>query len=717
MSKARVSRWRVRRAAAPKTGRAAPALDFVVSAGSPEPLGVTLDATGANVAVFSATAEAIDLCLYDEDGERELARLRLPERSGPVWHGHIAGVGPGARYGLRAHGRFAPHEGLFFNPTKLLLDPYAYAVDRPIVWHEAMQAEDPHHLGRPDEADSGPYTPKCVAMEPPPKIDPRRRPKVPWSETVLYEAHAKGLTKLWPGMNPEVAGTVEALGQPEVIRHIKQLGVTSVELLPLHLSADERRLAELGLTNYWGYNTIGFLAPEPALLGPNGLEGLRETVRRLHAAGLEAILDVVYNHTGEGGRGGAQLSFRGLDDRAYYRRSPPGGDDYANDSGCGNTVDLSHPMALRLALDSLRYWAERIGFDGFRFDLAPALTRGHDGGVGGSSFLDALLQDPVLRELKLIAEPWDIGYAGYQLGGFPAPFAEWNDRFRDHVRGFWRGEHGSAGGLADGFLGSASLFDRAGRRPWASVNFVACHDGFTLADLTMYFERRNHANLEDNRDGHGHNLSDNLGVEGPSDDPGVEERRALRRRNLLATVLLAQGAPMIRAGDEVAQTQNGNNNAYCQDNEISWIDWSVGDTALARFVGRVLAVRKRFPTVRQQAFLHARIRSTDQKPDVEWSSLAGGPVPWNDPEMPGFRVLLRGAAEALEAGRDDPDPVLLALNPSRHEVATPLPEIPGRRWRKVLDTTHPDAPARVVQSVTKLSAESLVVFAATPEKR
>jgi len=674
-------------------------MDARISQGAPEPLGLTLDADGANVAVFSEHAEAIELCLFDENGVE--ARHRLPARSGSVWHGHVAGVRAGQTYGLRAFGPYAPDAGHRFNPAKLLLDPYARALTSPVGWNDVLVGDDPTAPGRPDPRDSAGRLPKCVAAHDLPPIDLAERPDTPWDRTVVYEAHVKGLTQLWPDMDPSLRGRVEALGDERVIAYLKKLGVTAVELLPLHAFTTERHLAGRGLGNYWGYNSVSFFAPDPRYLGPGGVEGLRDAVRRLHASGIEAILDVVYNHSGESDDGGPTLSFRGLDNLSYYRRDLNGAGGYANDAGCGNTLNLAHPMVLRLVLDSLRWWATRIGVDGFRFDLATTLTRGPTGFDPGSAFLPAILQDPDLRGLKLIAEPWDIGPDGYRLGGFPAPFAEWNDRFRDAARGFWIGAPGSGADLGDALLGSARAFDRHGRRPWASLNAVAVHDGFTLADVASYAEKHNEANGENNRDGHNHNLSANMGVEGPTDRPDVLAARAKRRRNLLAMTFLAQGAPMLAAGDEIGRSQQGNNNAYCQDNEIAWIDWSAADKDLFAFCRRLIALRAATPALRQPVFLHGEARPKDGLPDVEWLGLDGGAVDWASCETSGMALLLR----AVEPDTAD-SWVFIAINPGADGTTATAPPIPGRTWLRVLDTG--DAPP----DGFGLSGESVAVFLA-----
>ncbi|MGE5766807.1 MAG: glycogen debranching protein GlgX [Bacteroidota bacterium] len=468
-----------------------------LAAGAPAPLGVTSDGDGCNIAVFSENATRIELCLFSEDGARETARLPLPEKTGPVWHGYLPGLAPGALYGLRAQGPYAPERGHRFNPHKLLLDPYARALTGRVTAVDATLGYDP---ASPDAdlsfstVDSAAAMPKCIVTAPSEPVPAAERPRRPWDETVIYEAHVKGLTRQWPGLADELRGSVEALAAEPVLEHLTALGITAVELLPVQALVDERRLTEQGLVNYWGYNTIGFFTPEPRYFGPRGLAGFRETVRRLHAAGLEVILDVVYNHSGEGDHLGPTLSFRGLDNAAYYRLQQGQKRFYVNDTGCGNTFNVAHPFVLRLVLDSLRWWVDVIGIDGFRFDLATTLGREAHGFDAAGGFLDAVRQDPILSQVKLIAEPWDVGPGGYRVGEFPAPFAEWNDAFRDGARRFWRGDAHAAQEMAERLLGSAGTFDRDGRRSWSSVNYVACHDGFTLADATAYSEKHNEAN-------------------------------------------------------------------------------------------------------------------------------------------------------------------------------------------------------------------------------
>ncbi|MDF2231970.1 glycogen debranching protein GlgX [Albimonas sp. CAU 1670] len=688
-------------------------MSWTIAEGSPAAPGLRLTATGANVAVLSAHAERIELCLFDPDG-RESARLPLPYRTGDMHHAHVEGIGEGQLYALRAHGPWDPAAGHRFNPAKLLLDPWALAFTGDPAWDQVLCAHAPDDPLAPDPRDSAAVMPRCIAVPDRPKVDPAERPRRAPGELVVYEAHVCGLTRLHPEIPEPIRGTYEALGHPAILAHLQRQGVTALELLPVHAFADEPHLVRLGLTNYWGYNTYGFFAPSPRYMGPKGADGLREAIAALHGAGIEVILDVVYNHSAEGDEDGPCVMFRGLDDASWYRHHPdaPGG--YSNETGCGNTLDLSKPFAQRLALDSLRWWAERMGVDGFRFDLAPVLARGRDGEVDMTSdFLATLRADPALAELHLIAEPWDIGPGGWQTGAFPPGWRDWNDGFRDAVRRFWKNDARGAQDLASALLGSAEAFDHDGRPAWSSVNFVSAHDGFTLADLTMYAERRNWANGEDNRDGHAHEDSDPMGPEGPG-APEQEAARARRRRNLLLTVFAAQGAPMLRAGDEIGQSQGGNNNAYCQDNETTWIDWLRGDDDLAAFAAAAARLRARLPALRQPLFLHGDPRA-DGAPEIEWAALAGGAPAWDDDGLPGLVLVLRGAA-ATPAAEADPAPVALALNAG----AAPSPlELPapgeGLRWRLALDTAHPHGtPLGSGAPPLEIGPDHALVFEAVP---
>jgi glycogen operon protein len=686
--------------------------------GSPGPLGVTPDGEGANVAVFSENATSIELCLFGPDGAREVARLPLPERTGGVWHGHVSPLPEGTLYGFRAHGPWAPDRGERFNPAKLLLDPYARAFSGPfdvtsalLLGHDTERGEGVASL-----ADSAPALPKCVVTALPERVPESDYPRRPWAETVIYEAHVHGLTMQHPDLPQPIRGTYEALGHPAIVEHLASLGVTAIELMPVHAFVDDGRLMALGLRNYWGYNSLGFFAPEMRYFGPNGAAGLRDSIKALHAAGIEVLLDVVYNHTAEGDHRGPTLSFRGLDNRSYYRLQHGRSRRYVNDTGCGNTFRAEHPAGIRLILDSLRFWVERFGVDGFRFDLGTALAREPHGFDAHGGFLDALSQDPVLSRVKLIMEPWDIGPGGYRLGGFPGPIAEWNDQFRDTVRKFWKGEAHAAQELAERLLGSAGLFDGSGRRAWSSINFAACHDGFTLADVCAYNDKHNEANGEDNHDGHGANYSDNGGVEGPTDDEAILAARAQRQRNMLATVFLSQGTPMILAGDEFGNSQGGNNNAYCQDNPISWLDWTLVDHELLGFARKLTALRRANPVLRQPSFLHGEERDADGLPDVAWRAFDGTAVAWRDPGLARFCLVLRGCAESpVYEARDGT--ILIAFNgrSSAGAVALPSPG-PGETWRRVLDTAEPDAPDApcAADSAVPVAPRSIAVFALGP---
>ena len=675
--------------------------------GHPAPLGAHWDGAGVNVAVFSANATRIELCLFDAEGRAELARHDLPCRTNEVFHGHLPGAGPGLVYGLRAHGPWAPERGHRFNPAKLLLDPYARSLTWPLTWNDALRGGE----ARPDPRDSAPFLPKAVVTAP--LAGPAAaRPATPWSRTVICEAHAKGLTRLHPAVPVAQRGRLPALGHPALIAHLKAQGVTAVELLPIQAIAPDRHQAERGLPNYWGYSTLGYFAPHPDYLDETGAEGLRDAVRRLHDAGIEVILDVVLNHTAEGDERGATLSWRGLDNASYYRLRPDG---RAEDvTGCGNTLNLAHPRVLQMALDSLRHWASAFEVDGFRFDLATALARRAEGGFDPAApFLAALTQDPLLSRLKLIAEPWDLGPGGYRLGGFPPGMAEWNDRFRDTARRFWRGDPGQRGELAARLAGSADLFDHRGRRPHASVNFVTAHDGFTLADLVAYERRHNEANGEDNRDGHGENFSANWGVEGPTGDARIRATRSAVARALLATLMVAQGTPMLTAGDEFGRTQHGNNNAYCQDNEISWVDWTLLDSAdgaaMARFAARLAAIRAAHPSLRHDAFLHGDTQPLPGVPDISWFGADGEPLSPDAWERPEERVLaLRRAVR--EAGAVDATLILMNGGEEARAIRLPAPALP---WRLLLCTSDPEAPEADAPEAMTLPARALRILAAT----
>ena len=558
--------------------------------GAPAPLGATVVGSGVNFALASAHPDRVCLCLFDEHGT-ETRRIPLPERTGDIWHGHVDGLAAGQRYGYRVEGAYAPARGHRFNAHKLLIDPYARALDGRLTWDDALMG---YHVGGAghdlsyDTADSAPFVPKGLVTAPMAPAD-EPRPNTPWTDTVIYETHVKGLTMLHPGNR--APGKYRGVTDPALLEHLKRLGVTAIELLPVHAFIEDGYLAGRGMTNYWGYQTLSFFAPARRYAETDAVAEFREMVRTLHDEGFEVILDVVYNHTCEGDWQGPTLSFRGIDNASYYRLAPDGRS-YVNDTGTGNTMNTAHPMVQRLVLDSLRYWAGVMGVDGFRFDLGTVIGREEQGFDPGAALLDAIRQDPLLAERKMIFEPWDIGHGGYQLGGFPPPFGEWNDIFRDTVRRFWRGDDGEVRHLAGVVAGSAAQFDNDGRPATSSVNLVTAHDGFTLMDVVSYALRHNEANGENNQDGHPHNSSDNMGHEGPTDDPDITAARLRRRRNMLATLMLSQGTPMLLSGDEFGNSQGGNNNAYVQDNETGWLDWPAADLDLAAFVGELTALRR-----------------------------------------------------------------------------------------------------------------------------
>ncbi len=676
-------------------------------------MGASFDGDGVNFAVFSANAEMLELCLFSPDGRKELARLPFRERDGDVWHMHLGGLTPGTVYGFRAHGPYQPERGHRFNPHKLLLDPYARALEGRLRWSDAVMG---YKIGSPrgdlsyDTRDSAFAVPKAVVTDTSFTWGGDLPPRRPLSETVIYEAHVKALTQLHPGVDRPLRGTYLGLASDPMIEHLLKIGVTAVELMPVQAFVDDRFLVAKGLKNHWGYNTLAFFAPEPRYMSQGALWEFQSMVRRLHAAGIEVILDVVYNHSAEGDQWGPTLSFRGLDNASYYRLSD-GGRFYANDAGTGNTLNLTHPMVLRMVMDSLRYWVEVGHVDGFRFDLATVLGRESQGFDPNGGFFDALRQDPVLNKVKLIAEPWDIGPGGYQLGSYPHPMQEWNDKYRDTVRRFWRGDAGLTSDLANRLLGSAERFDHSGRAATSSVNFVTAHDGFTLEDLVSYTVKRNLDNGEDNRDGHSDNHSDNLGTEGPTDDPLILAARDLRKRNLLATLMVSQGVPMLLAGDEIGHTQGGNNNAYAQDNEVTWLNWAKADHGLAAFVARLVALRQAHPVLRQRRFLHGRPRGVDGAPDVRWLKPDGtvpAPHDWHNPAFRAVGVELRMAAEGGDA---DAGAVLVYFNCG---AAVPLKLPATAIWERILDTTQPllargaapaELPAQSVLMFRSVSAE------------
>src|SRR5215211_4551593 len=595
-----------------------------VREGSPFPLGATWDGLGVNFALFSANATKVELCLFDDDGERELGRIELPEYTDEVWHGYLPDARPGTTYAYRVHGPYEPAAGHRFNPNKLLLDPYAKQIVGHVEWNPALfgyRMETTDDLTF-DKRDSAPFTMKCRVIDPAFTWGKERRPSTAWEKTVFYETHVRGFTIRHPAVAPDLRGTYAGLAAKEVVDYVWSLGVSAIELLPVHTFLDDSYLTDKGLKNYWGYNTIGFFAPARRYASnPDfAFAEFKEMVAHLHEAGIEVILDVVYNHTAEGNELGPTLSFKGIDNASYYRLAPDPRY-YINDTGTGNTVNLSNQRVLQMVTDSLRYWAQEMHIDGFRFDLATILGREPHGFDEGGGFLDTCRQDPVLNQVKLIAEPWDCGPGGYQVGHFPPGWAEWNDRYRDTIRAFWKGDEGILPELAARITASADLFNRRGRKPFSSVNFVTAHDGFTLNDLVSYNDKHNRANREGNRDGHSHNLSWNHGVEGPTDDAEIKTLRFRQMRNFIATLMFSQGTPMLLAGDEFARTQKGNNNAYCQDNYISWLYWdgrSEEARALTEFTKKVIAVRRAKPMLRRGRFLTGNFNEHLQVKDATW---------------------------------------------------------------------------------------------------
>ncbi len=690
-----------------------------LTAGHPYRIGAHWDGQGVNFAMFSENAAKIELCLFSEDGSHETKRLLLPERTGPIWHGYAPGLKLGTLYGYRAHGPYDPERGHRFNPNKLLLDPYARELRG--AWKDSdtllgYNPQAPEQDLSFDTRDSAPCVPKSAVSDLHWECDGDERPQHAWEETFIYETHVKGLTCQRMDVPELIRGTYEGLVAEPVLEHLEKLGVTAVELLPVHAFADERFLLQRGLRNYWGYNSIGFFTPEPRYFGPMGIHGFREMVRKFHTVGIEVILDVVYNHTAEGDHLGPTLSFRGLDNASYYRLVAGQPRYYVNDTCCGNTLNISHPYVLRMVLDSLRFWVEEMHVDGFRFDLATTLGREDYGFDPCGGFFDAIRQDPILSTVKLIAEPWDMGPDGYRLGEFPHEFAEWNNGFRDTARKFWRGDAHSAQELASCLLGSASKFDRNGRRAWSSVNFLAAHDGFTLADVTSYNEKHNEANGEGNSDGHHANFSDNCGVEGEINDEAVLGRRARRRRNMLATLLLSQGTPMLLAGDEIGNSQQGNNNAYCQDNPTGWIEWEKADTTLLEFVRRLTAFRRAHRSLCQSRYLHGAVRPDDRNMDAEWCDFNGDSLNWRDPGLSSLCLLVRCSADAPDYDRNG-DAVFMVLNGECHAAEVVLPDPPdGKCWWRALDTASPDYSGEFCSEAEKqtVSKRSVVTFALWP---
>lgn len=683
--------------------------------GAPTPLGATWDGLGVNFAVFSANATAVELCLYGP-ASREIAKYELPERTDQVWHGYLPGAGPGTVYGYRVHGPYEPESGHRFNPHKLLLDPYAKELAGAIRWNDALfgyRMHSPRADLSFDRRDSAPSMVKAVVAAENYIWGDDKAPAVPWGDTVIYETHVKGLTKLCEDVPERLRGTYAALGHPSVIAHLQRLGITAVELMPVHAFLQDRHLLDKGLRNYWGYNTLGFFVPEPSYTSGGGTNELRAAIRRLHRAGIEVLLDVVYNHTCEGSELGPTLSWRGLDNASYYRLVDGNARHTINDTGTGNVLDMASPRALQMAMDSLRYFVQSYHVDGFRFDLGATLGREHTGFDPNSGFFDAIRQDPVLSTVKLISEPWDIGPGGYQLGNHPPPFAEWNDRYRDTLRRYWRGDSGQRPELARRLSGSADIF--APRRPNASINYLASHDGAPLADLVMYEGKHNEANGEDNRDGASDNLSAHWGVEGPTDLEPVVALRERVKRSMVLSLFSSLGTPMLLAGDEFGHSQRGNNNAYCQDNEISWLDWSrlksPTGAAEADFTARVIALRKRHAGLRSAKFLFGE-EVTPGFRNLDWLDERGSPLSEDDWANGEARALIM--RRALWDGDGKIEVLSLLLNASEKSIEFALAS--NWPWQLLIDTAYPERAAGPCEGATyTVEDRSAALFSALVE--
>jgi isoamylase len=702
--------------------------------GDPYPLGATWTGVGVNFALFSAHATKVELCLFDSPkATKEFARIELPEQTDMVWHGFLPDARPNQLYGYRVYGPHDPQNGHRFNPNKIVMDPYAKSVARTVQWADDMFG---YQVGVPDEdlsfddRDNAPHAPLAAVVDPAFTWGTDRAPRTPWHDTVIYELHVRGFSKLHPDIPESVRGTYEALTTEPALEHFRQLGVTAIELMPVHHHARDRHLEEKGLTNYWGYNSFGYFAPERRFANSRSPAGpvreFKRMVRALHAAGLEVILDVVYNHTAEGNQLGPTLSLKGIDNASYYRLVGDNQRYYMDFTGCGNTLNMRSPQVLQLIMDSLRYWVLEMHVDGFRFDLASALARELYDVDRLASFFDIIHQDPVLSQVKLIAEPWDLGEGGYQVGNFPVLWTEWNGKYRDTVRRFWRGDGGTVSELALRLAGSNDLYAQSGRAPYASINFVTAHDGFTLADLVTYNDKHNEANGEDNRDGENNNLSWNCGVEGPTDDPAIQGLRGQQVRNFMATLLLSQGVPMISHGDEIGRTQRGNNNAYCQDNEIAWIDWNLTDAqkSLLEFTSELVHFRLAQPVLRRRKYFQGR--SIRGRKDVAWLAADGNEMDdaaWNADFVRSLGMLLSGNVIDEVNERGEPitgDTLLVLLNAHNDKVPFILPPLgPVQQWQRVFDSIEPHIAARAFKAGARypLQGRSIAVFKLTPPVR
>jgi isoamylase len=666
--------------------------------GNNYPLGAFYDGAGTNFSIFSEIADRVELCLFDESGVE--TKFDLPEVTSFCWHGYLPNVGPGQRYGFRVHGPWKPEEGHRCNPAKLLLDPYARAIEGQPQWNEAVFSyffNNPD--GPPNESDSAPYMPKSVVTTPYFDWGNDRHPRTQWHDTIIYEVHVKGFSVKHPDVPDELRGTYSGLGHPKAIEHFTRLGVTAIELMPVHQFVQDSPLLERGLRNYWGYNSIGFFAPhdEYGVAGNHGqqVQEFKQMVKALHEAGLEVILDVVYNHTAEGNHLGPVLSFRGIDNAAYYRLMADDRRYYMDYTGTGNSLNMRHPHVLQLIMDSLRYWIQEMHVDGFRFDLASTLARELHDVDRLSAFFDIIQQDPVISQVKLIAEPWDIGEGGYQVGQFPPLWLEWNGKYRDCVRDYWRGEDQTLGEFAYRFTGSSDLYEMTGRKPYASINFITAHDGFTLNDLVSYNDKHNEANSEENRDGESHNRSWNCGSEGPAEDPEVNSLRDRQKRNLLATLFLSQGIPMLLGGDEIGRSQRGNNNGYCQDNEISWFDWESADQDLLEFTRHLIRLRKEHPVFHRRRWFQGRPIYGANVTDIGWFTPDGNEMAekqWNEGFAKALGVFLNG--EGIQSpdprGERVTDESFYVLFNAHHEaIEFTLPKQDwGEEWVVALDTVN-----------------------------
>ena len=689
-----------------------------LSAGTSSRLGASWDGRGTNFALFSANAQKVELCLFDSQGRRELERIELPERTEDVWHGYLNDVSPGQLYGYRVHGPYEPERGHRFNAHKLLLDPYARRLAGRLVWSDAHFGYRTGSVREDlsfDRRDNARGMPKAVVVDEAFNWGRHEsRPSIPWEDTIIYEAHVKGLTQTREDVPQGLRGTYRGLSSPAMIEHLKRLGVTTIELLPIHGLVDDRRLVEQKLVNYWGYNSLLFFAPDPRYGPDNPLDAFRTTVARLHDAGIEVMLDVVYNHTAEGNHLGPTLSFRGIDNTSYYWLKPDNPRFYDDFTGCGSSMKLAHPRVLQMVMDSLRYWVEVCHVDGFRFDLATTLARGAHGFDRSSPFLTAVRQDPVLATVKLVAEPWDLGLGGYQVGAFPSQWSEWNDRYRSILRRYWSGEGNLIGEVSRRMTGSSDLFNHDHRLTRAGINHVTVHDGFTLADLFSYNEKHNEANGEDNRDGSSDNHANNCGHEGPTDDAAILALRRQLRKNQLASLLLAQGVPLILAGDEVGNTQNGNNNAYCQDNEVGWVGWEgLGQKGedLTDFIGHLTGLRRLFPQLRSQRWLDGR--RADGSYGVLWLTPQAEEMKETDWNFPEGRYL----AYVLGPLRPGQAPILIVLNAAPEAIGFKLPTLPEyRSWQQVLNTTEDKQITPVFASGAETTAppRSVLAFAGSP---